>query len=65
MLDVLEQNFYKFGSVHFWYVIHPKKLQNLKRKKKRSKDSMRSTVTGFYSRFKMSNKISSVNYSMM
>jgi hypothetical protein len=23
---------YKFGSVHFWYIIHPKKLRNLQQK---------------------------------
>jgi hypothetical protein len=30
---------YKFGSVHFWYMIHPKKLQNLQKKKKSPKFS--------------------------
>ncbi len=35
---------YKFGSVHFWYIIHPKKLRNLQKKKKKSKVSMRCKV---------------------
>ncbi len=35
----------KSGSVHFSYMIHPKKLRNLQ---KSSKVSMRSKVSGFY-----------------
>jgi hypothetical protein len=36
---------YEFGSVHFWQLIHPKKLRNLQ--KKRSKVSTGSKVRGF------------------
>ncbi len=45
-IRVLEKLYiYKFGSHHFWWMIHPKKLWNLQ---KRSKVSMRSKVRGFY-----------------
>jgi hypothetical protein len=39
---------YKFGSVHFWQILHSKKLQNLE---KRSEVSMSSKVRGFYGAF--------------
>jgi hypothetical protein len=35
---------YKFGSVYFWYMIHPKKLRNLQKK---SKVYTMSKVRGF------------------
>ncbi len=32
-MKVLEKlKIYEFGTVHFWDMIHPKKLQNLQRK---------------------------------
>jgi hypothetical protein len=37
---------YKFGSVYYWYMIHPNKVRNLAKKK--SKVSMRSKVRSIY-----------------